>query len=287
MTDTLTSRELQEIDAANTSGRRPVVFVHGLWLLASSWDRWRDLFQAAGFVTVAPGWPDDPDSVEQARAHPEVFAHKMVQQVTDHYAAAIGGLERKPAVIGHSFGGLMAQMLAGQGVSAATVAIDPSPFRGVLPVPASAVKASAAVLANPANRGRAIGLTFEQFNYGWTNNLSQEEARQVYETFHVAGSAVPIFQAVAANLNPWSELKVDTANPDRGPLLIISGEKDHQVPRALAKAAYKHQKHNRSVTEFVELPDRGHSLTIDSGWREVATTALEFLKAHSPQLEAV
>jgi non-heme chloroperoxidase len=158
MTDTLTSRELQEIDVANTSGRRPVVFVHGLWLLASSWDRWRDLFEAAGFATVAPGWPDDPDSIEQARAHPEVFAHKMVQQVTDHYAHAIRGLDRKPAVIGHSFGGLMAQMLAGQGLSAATVAIDPSPFRGVLPVPASAIKASAAVLSNPANRGRATWL---------------------------------------------------------------------------------------------------------------------------------
>jgi pimeloyl-ACP methyl ester carboxylesterase len=287
MPDTLTTRELQEIDAANISGRRPVVFVHGLWLLASSWDRWRELFEEAGFATVAPGWPDDPESVEEARAHPEVFARKMVQQVTDHYAVAIRGLDRAPAVVGHSFGGLIAQMLAGQGLSVATVAIDPSPFRGVLPVPASAIKASAAVLSNPANRGRAIALTLEQFRYGWANNLPEEEARQLYEDFHVAGSGVPIFQAVAANLNPWTEIKVDTLTPDRGPLLIISGENDHQVPRALSESAYKHQKHNDGVTEFVELADRGHSLTIDSGWREVAAPALTFVQTHSPVPEAV
>ncbi|TFV91855.1 alpha/beta hydrolase [Blastococcus sp. CT_GayMR20] len=287
MPDTLTSRELHEIDDANASGRRPVLFVHGLWLLASSWDRWRHVFESAGFTTVAPGWPDDPETVQEARANPDVFARKMVHQVTDHYAEAIGRLDRKPAVVGHSFGGLFAQMLAAEGLSVTTVAIDPSPFRGVLPVPTSTIKASAAVLSNPANRGRAIALTFEQFTYGWGNALSEEEARRLYEEFHVAGSGVPIFQAVAANLNPFTEIKVNTHAADRGPLLIISGEKDHQVPRALSHGAYKHQKHNTAITEFVELPNRGHSLTIDSGWREVADTALNFVKAHSRMPEAV
>lgn len=282
MTDTMTDQELCEIEAANRSTRRTIVFVHGLWLLSSSWDRWRTVFEDAGYATVAPRWPDDPDTVEQARGEPDVFAGKMVQQVTDHYHDAIKRLDRTPAVVGHSFGGLIAQKLAGEGVSAATVAIDPAPFRGVLPVPASSIESAAAVLANPANRGRAISLTLDQFRYGWANTLDDAEAREIYDAFHVAASSVPLFQAVAANLNPFSETKVDTGNPDRGPLLIISGEKDHTVPHALSHSAFKHQRKNPRVTEFAELPDRGHSLTIDHGWPEVARTALQFIATHAP-----
>jgi pimeloyl-ACP methyl ester carboxylesterase len=282
MTEALITRETDEIETANRSGRRPIVFVHGLWLLSSSWDRWRLLFEDAGYSTVAPGWPDDPATVEDARRNPHVFAGKMVQQITDHYAAAIEQLQVKPAVVGHSFGGLIAQKLAGQGISAATVAIDPAPFRGVLPLPAAALKSSAAVVSNPANRGRAIALTFDQFRYGWANALDEAEARELYDTYHVAGSAVPVFQAVAANLNPFSETKVDTKNPERGPLLVVSGEKDHQVPHALAHSAYKHQSKNPGTTEFVEIPNRGHALTIDSGWEEVARTALDFVAKHAP-----
>ena len=280
--DTLTARETSEIEAANASGRPSVLFVHGLWLLSSSWDRWRRVFENAGYATVAPGWPDDPDSVDEARSHPEVFAGKMVGAVTGHYAAAIGQLTRKPAVVGHSFGGLIAQKLAGQGLAAATVAVDPAPFRGILPVPASSIKASSAVLSNPANRGRAGALTFDQFRYGWANAVDEEEARQLYEAFHVAASAVPIFQAVAANLNPFSETKVDTHNPDRGPLLIIGGEKDHTVPPKLTEDAFRHQEKNPGITEYVELPGRGHALTIDHGWAEVAQTALAFISTHVP-----
>jgi pimeloyl-ACP methyl ester carboxylesterase len=280
--DTLTAHEVSEINSANDSGRQPVLFVHGLWLLSSSWDRWRRVFEDAGFATVAPGWPDDPDSVEQARQDPEVFAGKMVGAVTDHYAAAIGQLSRKPAVVGHSFGGLIAQKLAGEGLAATTVAVDPAPFRGILPVPASSIKASAAVLSNPANRGRAIALTFDQFRYGWANAVDEDEARQLYDTFHVAASAVPIFQAVAANLNPFSETKVDTHNPARGPLLIIGGENDHTVPPVLTELAFKHQDKNpAAVTEYVVLPGRGHALTIDHGWREVAQTALDFITVNT------
>jgi pimeloyl-ACP methyl ester carboxylesterase len=282
MTEALINRETDEIATANQSGRRPVVFVHGLWLLSSSWDRWRQIFEYAGYSTIAPGWPDDPETVEEARRDPDVFAGKMVQQITDHYTAAIEQLKVKPAVVGHSFGGLIAQKLAGQGISAATVAIDPAPFRGVLPVPASALKSSAAVVSNPANRGRAIALTFEQFSYGWANALDEAEARELYDTFHVAGSAVPVFQAIAANLNPFSETKVDTKNPDRGPLLVVSGEKDHQVPHVLAHSAYKHQSKNPGTTKFIEIPNRGHALTIDSGWEEVARTTLDFVAKHAP-----
>ena len=270
-----------QIDRANATGLTPVVFVHGLWLLPSSWDRWAGVFEEAGYTALTPGWPDDPETVEEANAHPEVFAHKSVGQVANHYADVIGQLKKKPAVIGHSIGGLLVQMVAGRGLSAATVAIDPGPFRGVLPLPYSALKSSAPVLGNPANRNRAVPLTFDQFRYGFANAVSEDEAKELYETFAVPASGVPLFQAAAANLNPWTEVKVDTLNPDRGPLLIISGEKDNQVPWAIANGDYKRQKRNQSVTEIVEMPNRGHALVIDSGWREVADTTLAFIQRYA------
>jgi non-heme chloroperoxidase len=269
---------IEHLDRANATGLTPVVFVHGLWLLPSSWDRWAAVFQEAGYVALTPGWPDDPETVEEANAHPEVFAHKTVGQVADHYARVIGLLERKPAVIGHSFGGLLAQIIAGRGLSAATVAIDPTPFRGVLPLPISALKSASPVLGNPANRSRAVPLTFEQFRYGFANAVSEDEAKQLYETFAVPASGAPLFQAATANLNPWTEAKVDTKNLSRGPLLMISGEKDNTAPPAIANASYKRQQRNDAVTEIVGIPDRGHALVVDSGWRDVADTALMFIQ---------
>ena len=273
----LTNQEQQEIARANTEGKQPVVFVHGLWLLASSWDNWRQLFEERGYTTIAPGWPDDPDTVEEAKQDPEVFAHKRIKQVTDHYVDAIHELKTKPAVIGHSFGGLIAQMVAGEGVAAVTVAIDPAPFRGVLPLPLSALKSSSAVLGNPLNYTRAVPLTYEQFRFAFANAVDESEAHELYEKYSVPGSGVPIFQVATANLNPWTEARVDTKNTERGPLLIISGEYDHTVPWAIAHASYKQQEKNPGVTEIHEIPGRGHSLTIDHGWREVAETALAFI----------
>ena len=275
---TIIEHEAEQVRRANATELQPVVFVHGLWLLPSSWDRWATVFEEAGYTTLTPGWPDDPETVDQAKAKPEVFAHKTVGQVADHFDEIIRGLEKKPAIIGHSFGGLLAQILAGRGLASATVAIDPAPFRGVLPLPFSALKSAWPVLGNPANRNRAIPLTFEQVRFGFANAVSEEEAKELYETFAVPGSGVPVFQAAAANLNPWTEAKVDTENPERGPLLIISGEKDNTVPRAIVDASFKQQQRNEGVTEFVEIPDRGHALTIDNGWREVATTSLAFVQ---------
>jgi len=275
---TITEHEMQQVERANATGLQPVVFVHGLWLLPSSWDRWAAVFEEAGYTALTPGWPDDPETVEEANAHPEVFAHKTVGQVADHYDKVVRGLEKKPAIIGHSFGGLLVQILAGRGLSSATVAIDPAPFRGVLPLPLSALKSAWPVLGNPANRNRAIPLTFEQFRFGFANAVSENEAKELYETFAVPASGVPLFQAATANLNPWTEAKVDSENPERGPLLIISGEKDNTVPWAIANASFAQQKHNKGVTEIVEIPNRGHALTVDSGWREVADKALRFIK---------
>jgi non-heme chloroperoxidase len=266
----ITEHEAEEIDRVNASDRNPVVFVHGLWLLPSSWDRWREVFEAAGYATLAPGWPDDPNTVDEADRHPEVFAHKTVGQIADHFEDVIAKLAAKPAIIGHSFGGLLAQILAGRGVSAATVAIDPAPFRGVLPLPVSALKSSAPVLRNPANRGRAVPLTYDQFRFAFANAVSEAEAQELYNTFAVPGSGVTVFQAATANLNPWTEAKVNSKNPDRGPLLIMDGENDN--------TSFKRQRRNEGVTEIVQVPGRGHSLTIDHGWREVADTALGFIQ---------
>jgi pimeloyl-ACP methyl ester carboxylesterase len=274
----ITDHEQEQVDRANASGRPTVVFVHGLWLLPSSWDRWATVFEEAGFATLTPGWPDDPETVEAANANPELFAGKSVGEVADHYEAVIRRLTRTPVIIGHSFGGLITQILAGRGLASASVAIDPAPFRGVLPLPVSALRSAFPVLRNPANHHRAVPLTYEQFRYGFANAVTEEEAAELYQTFAVPGSGEPLFQAATANLNPWTEAKVDTENPDRGPLLIISGEKDHTVPWAIANSSYKHQADNKDVTEIVEIPNRGHSLTIDSGWREVADTALNFIR---------
>src|SRR6266496_359664 len=230
---TITEHELEQCQRANTTGRQPVVFVHGLWLLPSSWDRWAALFEEHGYVALTPGWPDDPETVEQAKAHPEVFAGKSIGQVADHFETIIRGLHRKPAIIGHSFGGLLTQILAGRGLAAVSVAIDPAPFRGVLPLPISALKSASPVLGNPANRNRAVPLTYEQFRFGFANAVSEEE--------------------------------VHTKNPERGPMLIISGQKDNTVPWAIANASYKRQARNVGVTEIVEIPNRGLALTIDSG----------------------
>jgi non-heme chloroperoxidase len=277
----ITEHETKQIDRANTAGSTPVVFVHGLWLLPTSWDRWAELFEKNGYTALTPGWPDDPDTVAQAKAHPEVFANKSVGDVADHFEDVIRGLKKKPAVIGHSFGGLLAQILAGRGLAKVSVAIDPAPFRGVLPLPISSLRSASPVLKNPANYHRAVPLTYEQFRYSFANAVSEDEAKELYAAFSVPTSGEPLFEAAFANLNPWTEAKVDTKNPKRGPLLILDGEKDHVVPWAIANASYKRQRRNDGVTEIMKVPGRGHALTIDHGWQEVADIALAFVQKYT------
>jgi pimeloyl-ACP methyl ester carboxylesterase len=275
-----TDREAAEIERANASSATPVVFVHGLWLLPSSWERWAELFEQNGFVALTPGWPDDPETVAEAKERPEVFAGKTVGQVADHFAELIGRLDRKPAVVGHSFGGLLTEILAGRGLAAVSVAIAPAPFRGVLPLPISALRAASPALKNPANAHKAIPLTYEQFRYAFANAVSEEEAKALYEEFAVAAPAKPLFQAASANLNPWTEVKVETKDPDRGPMLLLYGEHDHTVPKSIVNASYKKQKRNEGVTELAEVAGRGHALTIDDGWSSVAQIALDFVKRY-------
>src|SRR5918994_5740825 len=200
-TGTITQREAGQVERANASGKTAVVFIHGLWLLPSSWDRWAEVFEEAGYAAVAPSWPDDPETVEEAREHPEVFAGKTLGEIADHVADVIHALDKKPVVMGHSTGGLLAQMIADRGLSAATVAIDPGPFRGVLPLPVSTLRSSAPVLKNPLNRSRAVTLTLDQFKYGWANALSDDEAKELYDSYHVATPGVALMQMAYANLN--------------------------------------------------------------------------------------
>jgi non-heme chloroperoxidase len=276
--ETIAELEAEQIRRAKESGRTAVVFVHGLWLLPSSWDRWAAFFEEDDFIALTPGWPDDPLTVEEANVHPETFAGKSIGDVADHYESVITQLDHTPVVIGHSFGGLIAQILAGRGLSSVAVAIDPAPFRGVLPLPISALRSARPVLGNPTNRHKAVPLTYEQFRYAFANAVDEDEAKSLYEEFAVPAPGEPLFQAAASNLNPWTEAKVDTENPRRGPLLIMSGDKDHTVPGTLTNAAYKLQSRNEGVTEIVEMPGRGHALTIDHGWREVAETARDFVR---------
>ncbi len=279
----LSAREQAEVDAANKSGRPVAVFVHGLWLLPGSWDEWRRLFEDSGYATVAPDWPGDAESVAQAKAAPDTFAKRSLTAIVDHQAEVVRALDARPAILGHSFGGLLTQMLAGTGLASVSVAIDAAPARGVLPLPFSALKVASVVLSNPANRGRAVGLTAAQFRYGFGNAVSAEESQALYEKYSVPGSGMPLFSAATANFNPRTPAKADAKNPERGPMLVISGEKDHTVPPAISRATYKLQRKNEHApTELAQIAGRGHSLTIDNGWREVADVALAFVSKHYP-----
>lgn len=274
---TITPREAEQVAAANASGRTPVVLVHGLWLLAGSWDPWKARVEEHGYAAVAVDWPGDEPDVASARAHPDSLAGTSVAEVADHVAEVIGTLDRKPVLVGHSFGGLLVQILAGRGLAAATVSIDPAPSRGVLPLPLSTLKASFPVLGNPLNRSRTVSLTFEQFRYGFANAVRDEEARHLYDTFLVPAPGRPLFEAAFANVNPWAVTKVDTRTSVRGPMLLIGGGSDHIVPLAITNASYNLQRKNPAVTELVKIPGVGHSLVIDSGWPTVADAALDFV----------
>lgn len=275
----VTEREAAAIAAANASGRQPVVFVHGLWLLAESWDKWCERFESEGYATVAVDWPGDESSYEAAHAKADSLAGTSVTDVAGHVAAVIAGLDKEPIVIGHSFGGLLVQIIAGRGLAAGTVAIDPAPSKGVLPLPVSTLRASLPVLGNPLNFGKTVTLTFDQFRYGFANAVPEAEARELYATFHTPAPGRPLFQAGTANLNPWAKTKAAKLNKDRGPMLLVSGGSDNIVPFALTNAAFKKQRKNsHHVTELADIAGVGHSLVIDSHWGEVADAALDFLK---------
>jgi pimeloyl-ACP methyl ester carboxylesterase len=259
----------------------PVVFVHGLWLHASSWGPWVELFREAGYAPSAPGWPGDSETVEETRRQPGQVAGKGIDDVVGHYAEIIGGLDARPVVIGHSFGGLIAQRLLGQDLAAAAVAIDAAPIKGVIYLPPSALRVASVALRKPANRAQAVSLTQDEFRYGFGNTLPPQESDELYQRWTVPSPGKPLFEAALANFTPGSPAKVNTHNKTRGPLLLIAGGRDHTVPAAITTATRKLYHKSPAVTDFREFPDRAHSLTIDHGWREVAQQTLDWLSQRS------
>ena len=258
--------------------RTPVVFIHGLWLHATSWQPWIEHFRAAGYEPVAPGWPNEPETVELAREHPEAVADTGIDAATAHFAAAIAGLDDNPVIIGHSFGGLITEKLLGQGIGRAGVAIDPAQIKGVLPLPLAQLRAGLPALGNPANLHRAVSLTEKEFRFGFGNALTDQESADLFQRWVIPAPARPLFQAAAANFVLHSQAAVDTHRADRGPLLLISGTADHTVPDVVTRSTLKHYRDSTAVTEFKQFEGRGHSLTVDSGWREVADAVLDWLR---------
>src|SRR5215469_7639432 len=265
-----------------TPASRHVVFIHGLWLHASSWEPWTELFQTAGYTPLAPGWPGDSDTVEETRSNADQVAGKGIDDVVHHYAQIIRGLDAPPIVIGHSFGGLIAQRLLGQDLAAAGVAIDAAPIKGVLYLPPSALRVASIALRKPANRNAAVSLTPEQFRYGFGNTLPERESAELYERWTVPSPGKPLFEAALANFSRRSPAKVNTGNRTRGPLLLIAGGQDHTVPAAITTATRRLYHKSPAVTDFRDFGDRGHSLTIDHGWPEIAQYALDWLSQRLP-----
>jgi alpha-beta hydrolase superfamily lysophospholipase len=260
-----------------TAPREPAVFIHGLWLHATSWTPWLDLFRDAGYEPVAPGWPNEPATVEEARQNPDLVANLSIDDVTDHYAKIIAALPAPPVIVGHSFGGLITEKLLGQGVGAAGVAIDPAQIKGVLPLPLAQLRAGLPALGNPANLHKAVSLTSKEFRFGFGNAVTEQESDELYEKWAIPSPARPLFQAAAANFVMHSQAKVDTGNDTRGPLLLISGTADHTVPDVVTRSTFKQYRDSTAVTELHQFEGRAHSLTVDSGWREVADAVLDWL----------
>jgi len=256
---------------------KPVIFIHGLWLHASSWTQWVELFNQAGYSAIAPGWPGERETVAESRAHAEDIGDHGIDDVVTHFAGIIEGLDSAPILIGHSFGGMIAQRLLGEDLAAAAIAIDAAQIKGVLPLPLSALKATLPVFKNPANKHRAVSLTAEQFRFAFGNAIPPEESDSLFDQWAIPAPGKPLFEAAAANFNPHSPAKVATDNSGRGPLLLIMGGKDNTVPEAVTKSTLKQYRHSDAVTELVEFEDRAHSLTIDHGWRDVADKCLSWL----------
>jgi alpha-beta hydrolase superfamily lysophospholipase len=263
-----------------STSRTPVVFVHGLWLHSSSWQNWVEAFNAAGYEAITPEWPGVADTVAEARGHPERQAGKGLNEIVDHFAAIIAGLDAKPIVIGHSFGGLISQRLLGQDAAIAAVAIDPAQIKGVLPLPLAQLRSAFPALSNPLNFKRSVSLTQKQFRYGFGNALTEQESNELWERWTIPSPARPLFEAASANFAPKSPAKVNVRNNERGPLLLISGKADHTVPDVVTRAAYKLYRHSTAVTELKQFEGRGHSLALDHGWKDVADASLTFLQSH-------
>jgi len=264
--------------SSNTTTKTPIVFVHGLWLHAESWKPWIEFFRQNGYEATGASWPGDAETTEATRRNANAVAGYGVTEIADHIAKQIKSFDKKPIAIGHSFGGLLVQNLLGRNLAAAAIAIEPAPIKGVSELPLSTLKSGFPVLGNPLNYSRAVSLTEPQFRFGFTNAVPEQEAQELYAKYAMPGPGRPLFQAATATFNPNSATKVNVTNAIRGPLLLISGAEDHTVPPVLVKSTLRNYRNSSATTELKEFPERGHSLTIDSGWRELAEYCLDWMK---------
>lgn len=263
-----------------TTTKKPVFFIHGLWLHKESWDNWIAFFRANGYEATAASWPGDGATTEESREHADALAGYGVGEIADYIAKQIEALDSKPIIIGHSFGGLLVQNLLGRDLAVAGIAIDSAPPKGVPELPFSALKSAFPVLSNPFNFNRAVPLTEEEFRFSFANVVSEQEAKELYETYAMPAPGRPLFQAATATLNPHSATEVNVANATRGPLLLIAGEKDNTAPTIMIESTLRlYHKESSAVTEYKEFPNRGHSLVFDSGWREIAEYSLNWLQS--------
>jgi non-heme chloroperoxidase len=259
----------------------PVVFVHGLWLHSESWGAWVERFRDVGYTAMAADWPGDAVTVAETRQHPEWVAGYGINEIVEHHVRLFSTLEEKPIVIGHSFGGLVAQRLLGEGHAAAAVAIDPAPIKGIVYLPFSALRVASVALRNPANRKAAVSLTREQFRYGFGNAISEAESNELFDRWTIPSPGKPLFEDAFANFSRRSPARVNIENATRGPLLLTAGLKDHTIPPAIVRATRRRYRKSPAVTDYQEFPDRGHSLALDGGWHDVADAVLAWLKQHS------
>jgi pimeloyl-ACP methyl ester carboxylesterase len=258
---------------------QPIVLIHGLWMTSASWANWVARYTEMGYHVVARSWPGMDGDIDALRRDPSAIATLGINEIVEHYEQIIRGLDSAPYVIGHSFGGLITQILLDRGLGAAGVAIAPAPVKGILFLPLSTIRVSFPALSNPANNHRAVPLTPEQFHYAFTNNLSEADSLKVYEKLAVPGPDHVLFQAAFANFNPHAATAVDFQNGDRAPLLLISGGNDHVSPKSVVEANFKLYGKSKAVTEYKNFPDRTHYILGQNGWEEVADYALTWAEA--------
>ena len=254
-----------------------IVLIHGFWVTPRSWEDWIARYESRGYRVIAPAYPGFDVEVEALNADPTPIEELTVPAVVEHLESVVGELDGPPILMGHSAGGVFTQLLMDRGYGAAGVAINSAPTEGVKRVPLSQVRATFPVLKNPANRHKAVGFTFDQWRYAFTNTFTEEEARRLYERYHIPASGRVFWGSALANIHPGhDDTHVNYKNPDRAPLLFLAGGEDHLMPPSIQRSNAKHYKADGTVTEFREFEGRSHLMPSQEGWEEVADHALSW-----------
>jgi pimeloyl-ACP methyl ester carboxylesterase len=257
-----------------------IVLIHGFWVTPRSWEDWKARYESRGYRVLTPAYPGFEVEVEALNADPTPIERLTVPAIIDHLESVVGGLDAPPILMGHSAGGVFTQILLDHGYGACGVAINSAPTEGVKRVPLAQIKATFPVLRNPANRHKAVGFTFEQWDYAFTNGFGEEKSRALYERYHIPASGNVFWSSALANIHPGEDVNhVDYDNADRAPLLFVSGSEDHLMPPPIQQSNAKHYK-KAKVTEIVEF-EGPHLLPSRENWEEVADHVLDWAVKHA------